>query len=90
MYMYHITVLLRHCVMRGDRIRADEQEHDKLLNDDHSACASMTVCEMHIIVCVYSCVCVSPSRGSPLTGGTQRSSHLQSVIRMLISPWELT
>lgn len=58
MYMYRITVLLRHCVMRGDGIRAEEQEHDKLLNDDHSACASITVCEMHIIVCAYLCVCV--------------------------------
>lgn len=30
--------------MRGDWKCAEEQEHDKLLNDDHSVCVSMTVC----------------------------------------------
>lgn len=51
--------------MRGGWKCTEEQEHDKLLNDDHSVCEydSVYVCEL--------LMCVSLSRGSPLTGGTQ-------------------
>ena len=45
-----------------------------------------------VCVCVCVCVCVSHSLEALHSQAehNQRSSHLQSVIRMLISPWELT
>lgn len=78
--------------MRGDWKCAEEQEHDKLLNDDHSVCVSMTVCTCVrcIFVCMCVCACLSLEPLHSQAEHNQRSSHLQSVIRMLISPWELT
>lgn len=75
--------------MRGDWKCTEEQEHDKLLNDDHSVCESMTV-RTCVTECVCVSVCVSLEALHSQAEHNQRSSHLQSVIRMLISPWELT
>lgn len=46
------------------------------------------MCEMHMRVCVCLCISLEPLHSQ--AEHNQRSSHLQSVIRMLISPWELT
>lgn len=48
------------------------------------------MCEMHMRVCVCVCLCISLEPLHSQAEHNQRSSHLQSVIRMLISPWELT
>lgn len=74
--------------MRGDRKSTVEQEHDKLLNDDQSVCETcggLRTRGMHFV-----CVCASLEHYHSQAEHNQRTSHLQSVIRMLISPWELT